>query len=124
MALSGEVGELTEIFQWLSDDESKNLSDQDLQLAKEEIADIFIYLLRLSTKLNINLEDAGGNYQALEKQKKASTEKSQVYSTKEKNYIRRYYLWELIDTFYKGAKDKMDVFWDLYEKFFRYKDTT
>ena len=58
MALSGEVGELTEIFQWLSDDESKNLSDQDLQLAKEEIADIFIYLLRLSTKLNINLEDA------------------------------------------------------------------
>jgi len=74
--------------------------------------------------ININLEDNGGNYQALEKQKKASsTEKSQVYSTKEKNYIRRYYLWELIDTFYKGAKDKMDVFWDLYEKFFRYKDT-
>ena len=58
MALSGEVGELTEIFQWLSEEESKNLSDKDLQLAKEEIADIFIYLLRLSTKLNINLEDA------------------------------------------------------------------
>ena len=74
--------------------------------------------------ININLEDAGGNYQALEKQRKISIEKSQVYSIKQKNYIRRYYLWELIDTFYKGAKEKMDVFWDLYEKFFRYKDTT
>ena len=58
MALSGEVGELTEIFQWLSEEESKNLSDKDLQSAKEEIADIFIYLLRLSTKLNIDLEEA------------------------------------------------------------------
>ena len=58
MALSGEVGELTEIFQWLSEEESKNLSDKDLQLAKEEVADIFIYLLRLSTKLNIDLEEA------------------------------------------------------------------
>ena len=58
MALSGEVGELTEIFQWLSQEESQNLSDKDLQLAKEEVADIFIYLLRLSTKLNIDLEEA------------------------------------------------------------------
>ena len=58
MALSGEVGELTEIFQWLSNEESKNLPEKDLQLAKEEIADIFIYLLRLSTKLNIDLEEA------------------------------------------------------------------
>ena len=58
MALSGEVGELTEIFQWLSEEESKTLSDKDIQLAKEEIADIFIYLLRLSTKLNIDLEEA------------------------------------------------------------------
>ena len=58
MALSGEVGELTEIFQWLSQEESQNLSDKDLQLAKEEVADIFIYLLRLSTKLDIDLEDA------------------------------------------------------------------
>tara|TARA_B100001971_G_C17825179_1_gene350973 strand:+ start:87 stop:440 length:354 start_codon:yes stop_codon:yes gene_type:complete len=58
MALSGEVGELIEIFQWLSEEESKSLSDKDLQLAKEEIADIFIYLLRLSSKLNLDLEEA------------------------------------------------------------------
>ena len=58
MALSGEVGELTEIFQWQNAEESKNLSDKDLQSAKEEIADIFIYLLRISDKLGINVEDA------------------------------------------------------------------
>ena len=58
MALSGEVGELTEIFQWLSEEESKNLSDKDHQLAKEEIADIFIYLIRIVDQLGIDLEDA------------------------------------------------------------------
>ena len=58
MALSGEVGELTEIFQWLNEEESKNLSDKNLQAAKEELADIFIYLLRISDKLGIELEDA------------------------------------------------------------------
>ena len=58
MALSGEVGELTEIFQWQNEEESKNLSDKDLQSAKEEIADIFIYLLRISDKLGIDVEDA------------------------------------------------------------------
>ena len=36
----------------------ENLSDKDIQSAKEEIADIFIYLLRLSDKLGINVEDA------------------------------------------------------------------
>ena len=55
MALSGEVGELTEIFQWLSQEESQNLSDKDIQSAKEEIADIFIYLLRISDKLGIKI---------------------------------------------------------------------
>ena len=32
MALSGEVGELSEIFQWLSEEQSKkeNISDEDL----------------------------------------------------------------------------------------------
>jgi NTP pyrophosphatase (non-canonical NTP hydrolase) len=58
MALSGEVGELVEVFQWLSEDESKTLSDKDLQSAKEEIADVFIYLLRLCDKLGVDLQEA------------------------------------------------------------------
>ena len=58
MALSGEVGELLEIFQWLNSEESKNLTDKDHQSAKEELADIMIYLIRLSDKLGIDLEEA------------------------------------------------------------------
>ncbi len=58
MALSAEVGELLEIFQWLNDKESKNLSEKDLQETKEELADIMIYLIRIADRLNIDLEDA------------------------------------------------------------------
>jgi len=57
MALSGEIGELTELFQWLNEDESKveNLSIKNLERVKEEVADIFLYLRGLSDKLNIDL---------------------------------------------------------------------
>ena len=58
MALSGEVGELNEIFQWLTEEESKNLSRNGLQQTKEEVADIAIYLLKICMKLDINLEEA------------------------------------------------------------------
>lgn len=58
MALSAEVGELLEIFQWLNTNESKSLNNKDHQSVKEEIADIMIYLIRLSDKLGIDLEEA------------------------------------------------------------------
>lgn len=58
MALSGEAGELAEIFQWLTEEESKSLTLKQKQRAEEEMADIFLYLLRLSDKLNIDLLDA------------------------------------------------------------------
>jgi len=58
MALSGETGELLEIFQWLNAEESKNLSEEDLKSAKEEMADIMIYLIRMADKLNIDIEEA------------------------------------------------------------------
>ncbi|MDC3287699.1 nucleotide pyrophosphohydrolase [Candidatus Marinimicrobia bacterium] len=58
MALSAEIGELLDIFQWLTSEQSKNLSNIDLKLAKEELGDIMIYLIRLSDKLDINLEQA------------------------------------------------------------------
>ncbi|MEK6153891.1 nucleotide pyrophosphohydrolase [Flavobacteriaceae bacterium 3-367] len=57
MALNGEMGELTEIFQWLGTEDSKleNLQPKDLARCKEEIADVFLYLLRLADKLDIDL---------------------------------------------------------------------
>ena len=58
MALSAEIGELLDIFQWLTSEQSNNLSDRDLGLAKEELGDIMIYLIRLCDKLDIDLEQA------------------------------------------------------------------
>lgn len=58
MALTGEVGELNEIFQWLSEEESLNPSENVKMGAQEEIADVAIYLLRLCMKLDIDLEEA------------------------------------------------------------------
>ena len=60
MALSGEVGELAEIFQWLSEDQSnkENINDEDLLKVKEEVADILLYIIRLSDKLDIDLDQA------------------------------------------------------------------
>jgi len=58
MALSGEVGELNEIFQWLTQEQSDNLSSNVKEHTSDEIADIAIYLINLCMKLDINLEDA------------------------------------------------------------------
>lgn len=60
MALSVEVSELVEIFQWLKEEESNNVAgDKKIKLRmEEEIADIFIYLLRISFKANIDIEKA------------------------------------------------------------------
>ena len=58
MALSVEVAELVEIFQWLSQEESSNLNEDDLQSVKEELADILIYLIRIADKFNIDLEES------------------------------------------------------------------
>jgi len=55
MALTSEVGELNELFQWLTEEQSKNVDNDEI---RQEIADIFIYILRLADKLNINIEDA------------------------------------------------------------------
>lgn len=58
IALSVEASELLEIFQWLTEDQSKNLSKEQMQHAEEEIADIMIYILNLCSKLNIDLQKA------------------------------------------------------------------
>ena len=58
LALTGEVGELAEVFQWLSEAQIDNLSREDRKRAAEEMADVFLYLLRLSDKLDVNLIEA------------------------------------------------------------------
>ena len=58
MALSGEVGELLELFQWLTQEESRNLPDDARQAVGHEIADIQIYLAALSDRLGIDIGPA------------------------------------------------------------------
>ena len=60
MALAGEVGELTEIFQWLTPEESSAvLSDADRAAhVREELADVLAYLLQLADVLGLDLEIA------------------------------------------------------------------
>jgi len=54
MALSVEVAEIVEIFQWLTQEESRNLNADRSQKVKEEIADVMIFLTNLADKLGID----------------------------------------------------------------------
>ncbi|TCP57098.1 NTP pyrophosphatase (non-canonical NTP hydrolase) [Tamaricihabitans halophyticus] len=57
MALSGEVGELIALFQWLTPEESAAALD-DPKLAAEihdELADVTLYLVRLADMLGVDL---------------------------------------------------------------------
>lgn len=54
MALAVEAAELAEIFQWLTEEESKNDDPKRIDRVREEIGDIMIYLVELSDKLNID----------------------------------------------------------------------
>ena len=58
MALAGEAGELIEHFQWLTEAQSAKLKGKKKQAVAEELADIFIYTVRLADKLQIDLERA------------------------------------------------------------------
>ncbi len=60
MALTGEVGELAEIFQWLTSDQSAMvMSDsQQAEHVRDEIADVLAYLLRLCDVLGVDPEAA------------------------------------------------------------------
>lgn len=55
MALSVEVAELLEHFQWLTEAQSQRLSPEDLQAVRAEAADVLIYLTRLADRLDIDL---------------------------------------------------------------------
>lgn len=55
MALMVEVAELMEHFQWLSETQSANLAAKDKLAVADELADILLYLVRLSDKLDVDL---------------------------------------------------------------------
>jgi len=60
MALTGEVGELVEIFQWMTEEESRFAmrTPATAQHVREELADVLIYLVRLASKVGVDLNAA------------------------------------------------------------------
>jgi dCTP diphosphatase len=57
-ALSVEAAELLERFQWLTEDQSRNLPPDELRKVRHEMADVLNYLVRLADKLDVNLLEA------------------------------------------------------------------
>ena len=60
MALSGEAGELSEIFQWMSETESSQLHPDHpkFRAVSDELADVLYYVLRIADLLKIDIHDA------------------------------------------------------------------
>ena len=81
MALSVEVAEVVEHFQWLTQEESRRPDPARLEEIRQEIGDVMIYLVRLADQLGIDpLQAADEKIQINEK--KYPVEKSRGLAAK------------------------------------------
>ena len=91
MALIAEAAELVEHFQWLTEEQSYTLSDDKLAEVRLELADIFVYLLRMSEKLGVDLVQAAHQKISLNEEKypaeqvKGSSKKYNEYKAKSRD---------------------------------------
>ena len=71
MALTGEVGELNELFQWLTEQQSIDLANdpERKQRVGEELADVLFYLVRTASVMGIDLNQAAVRKLALNAEK-------------------------------------------------------
>jgi dCTP diphosphatase len=77
MALAGEVGELTELFQWVTPDESKAvMSGSNKDNVCDELADVLVYCLRICDVLKID------PYHAIQNKIKKNASKYPVHLAK------------------------------------------
>lgn len=53
-ALSVEAAELLEHFQWLTEEQSRQLSQERLEAVGAEMADVLLYLIQLASALGID----------------------------------------------------------------------
>ncbi len=60
MALTGEVGELAELFQWLTEEQSGSVANdpKTARAVRDELADVLLYLVRLSSVMGVDLNEA------------------------------------------------------------------
>ena len=57
-ALIVEAGELLEHFQWLTEEQSRNLPADKKQAVAHEMADVLLYLVQMATALDVDLIEA------------------------------------------------------------------
>ena len=69
MAISGEAGELLEHFQWLTEQQSQEIEGKKKQEVAYELADILIYLIRMSERLDIDLISAAYEKMAINEER-------------------------------------------------------
>ncbi len=85
MALIAEAAELIEHFQWLTPEQSKEITGEKLKDISHEMADIFIYLLRIAEQLDVDLVKATREKMAINEKRFPATEKGQQ-NRKDKKY--------------------------------------
>ncbi|MBH9417287.1 nucleotide pyrophosphohydrolase [Pseudomonas aeruginosa] len=83
MALTGEVGELSEIFQWMDEEQSKDAARHPAtaQAVQDELADVLMYLVRLASVLGVDL-DAAARQKLEQNNRKYPVEKARNSSKK------------------------------------------
>lgn len=81
MALSIETAEIMEHFQWKTTAESRDLDEATFNEVKDEIGDVFVYLLRLCDELKID-PIAAANAKMLKNARKYPVEKAKGNSKK------------------------------------------
>jgi NTP pyrophosphatase (non-canonical NTP hydrolase) len=63
--MSVEASEVLEHFQWLTDEQSASLSAEKKEAVAMELADVFLYLVRLSDRLGVDLLQAAQRKMAI-----------------------------------------------------------
>ncbi len=58
MAMIVEAGEVVEHFQWMTEEDSRNLSAEQKELVGQELSDTLVYLLRIADVCDIDLLEA------------------------------------------------------------------
>lgn len=86
MAMIVEAAELVEHFQWNTEEESRVLTDAKREQVGHELADTFVYLLRLAEVLEIDLIEAA-NSKILLNAKKYPVEKARGSNAKYTEYL-------------------------------------
>ena len=87
MALIAETAELIEHFQWLTPEQSKSITGEKLKDISHEMADIFIYLLRMAEQMDIDLVTATREKMAINEARFPADKDSQQ-NHKDKKYLK------------------------------------